>query len=335
MPERRIKRHAKTLGEFGRIERYFAPLAASLPGARGLRDDCATLAPPRGGVLVAKTDTIVATVHTLGDEKPGLVARKALRVNLSDLAAKGARPFAYLLSLSLPGGTHDAWVKGFALGLKRDQREYGLALAGGDSVTAPGPVSVTVTVLGHATSAVVPRRDAARAGDDVYVTGTIGDAALGLLALRGWLRGIAPRDGAYLAGRYRLPRPRLETGRALAPIVHAMMDVSDGLVGDLGHICKWSKLGAAVDWASVPLSKAARAALAHRPALRASVLGGGDDYELLFTAPPSAARRIAAAARRTGVPVARIGRMVEGGGVLVLDEKGRDVTPQHRGYEHR
>ncbi len=306
-----------------------------MPGARALTDDCATFAPPRGGVMVAKTDTIVGTVHTIGDEPPDLVARKALRANLSDLAAKGAKPFAYLLSLSVPSETSDAWVKRFAEGLRRDQRAFGLGLIGGDSVTAPGPVSVTITILGHAPRTTVPRRDGAKAGDDVYVTGTIGDAALGLLALRGWLRGISARESAHLADRYRLPRPRLEAGRELAHIVHAMMDVSDGLVGDLGHICKWSRLGAQIDWPSVPLSRAAKAALKYRPALRSAVLSGGDDYELLFTASPWAASLVAAAARRAGVPVTCIGRMVKGKGVCVLDDKGRNITPSHGGFEHR
>ncbi|MGQ0678012.1 MAG: thiamine-phosphate kinase [Rhodospirillales bacterium] len=323
------------LGEFGRIERFFAPLSASFSGAKALTDDCATFAPPRGGLMVAKTDTIVGGVHTIGDEPADLVARKALRANLSDLAAKGARPFAYLLSLSVPSETADAWVKRFAEGLKRDQREFGLVLVGGDSVVAPGPVSVAITVLGHAPRGDVPRRGDARAGDDIYVTGTIGDAALGLLALRGRLRGIPSQAGAFLADRYRLPRPRLEAGRALAPIVHAMMDISDGLVGDLGHICKWSRLGATIDWPLVPLSPAAKAALGYRPALRATALGGGDDYELLFTASPRAAGRVASAARRAGIRVTRIGRMAPGRGARVVDAAGGDITPARGGYQHR
>ena len=335
-PSRRRKTpRRRGLGEFGRIERYFAPLSASFPGARHLTDDCATFAPPPGGVLVAKTDTIVVGVHTIGDEPPDLVARKALRANLSDLAAKGAQPFAYLLSLTTPRDTTDAWIRRFADGLRRDQREFGLALIGGDSVTAPSPASVTITALGHAPRASVPRRDAAREGDDIYVTGTIGDAALGLLVLRGWLRGLKTRASAHLANRYRLPRPRVAAGRALAHLAHAMMDVSDGLAGDLGHICKWSRLGAVIEWPLVPLSPAARAALALRPALRTTVLAGGDDYELLFTASRWSAPLIATAGRRSGVRVTRIGRMVKGRGVSVIDAAGRDITPARGGYEHR
>ena len=342
MPRRRADRG---LGEFGRIARYFAPLAAGFPGADRLRDDCAVLPPPRG-LLVAKTDTIVEGVHTVGDEPADLVARKALRANLSDLAAKGAVPVAYLLSLTVRRDMPDAWVRRFAAGLKRDQRAFGIGLIGGDSVVAPGPVSVTVMMLGRApgpgsgsasgpaAGRAVPRRGDARAGDDIYVTGTIGDAALGLQVLRGWLRGLKPRARAFLIDRYRLPRPRLKAGQALAGAVGAMMDVSDGLVADLGHICKWSGLGARIDWPSVPLSPAGRAALRHRPSLRALVLGGGDDYELLFTARPGAAGRVRAAARRAGMAVTRIGRMIPGRGVRVIDATGRDVTPAHRGFTH-
>ena len=330
MPRRSADRG---LGEFGRIARYFAPLAAGFPGADRLRDDCVLLPPPRG-LLVAKTDTIVEGVHTIGDEPADLLARKALRANLSDLAAKGAVPIAYLLSLTVRRETPDAWVRRFAAGLKRDQRRFGIALVGGDSVVAPGPISVTVMVLGRKAGRRVPRRGDARAGDDVYVTGTVGDAALGLQVLRGWLRGLPPRARAFLIDRYRLPRPRLEAGRALDGAVHAMMDVSDGVVADLGHICKWSGLGARIDWPKVPLSPAGRAALTLRPSLRALVLGGGDDYELLFTAPRRAAGRVRNAARRAGIAVARIGRMVRGRGVRVIDAAGRDVTPAHRGFKH-
>lgn len=331
-PRRRAK---PGLGEFGRIARYFAPLTRSFPGADLLRDDCAVIRPPRGHALVAKTDTITATVHTIGNEPPDLVARKALRANLSDLAGKGAYPHLYLLSLSTPRGTPDAWIKRFARGLARDQREFGVVLAGGDSVSAPGPVSVTITVLGTGPSAGIPRRGDAKAGDDIYVSGTIGDAALGLLVLRGKLGGLSRSARAYLVNRYRLPRPRLDAGTALRGAVNAAMDISDGLVGDLGHICKWSRLGAVIEWRRVPLSPAARRAEKTDPRLSARILGGGDDYELLFTASRAASDKIAAAAKRVGVPLTRIGRMTKGRGVRVLDARGRDITPRHRGYEHR
>lgn len=333
---KRERRLGSTLGEFGRIARYFAPLAAGMPGAAGLKDDVATLAVPPGEMLVAKTDTIVDTVHLLGDETPQLIARKALRVNLSDLACKGARPIGYLLTLSLPASVDDAWVKAFAGGLAADQKEFGIGLLGGDSVSTPGPLTVTVAMLGAASA--VARRADARAGDDVYVSGTIGDAALGLLALRGKLKGLPARARKFLIDRYRLPQPRIAAGRALRGIVHAAMDVSDGLVGDLGHIANHSGLTATIRWHDVPLSPAARQALAGAgagaAALRDAVMGGGDDYELLFTAPPNARPRISAAARAAGLPLTRIGTMSAGKGVRVVDEGGRDVTPKVGGYRH-
>ncbi|MCC7048391.1 MAG: thiamine-phosphate kinase [Alphaproteobacteria bacterium] len=323
-----------SLGEFGRIARYFAPLAASMPGAAGLKDDVATLALPPGQLLVAKTDTIVDTVHLIGDEPPELVARKALRVNLSDLAAKGARPLGYLLSLSLPVSVDDRWVERFAQGLAADQAEFGLGLLGGDSDRTPGPFVVTVAMLGTVAASRIPRRGDAQAGDDIYVSGTIGDGALGLKAVRGQLPGLSADAQAFLADRYRLPRPRLKLGQALGGIVHAAMDVSDGLVGDLAHICKHSGLGATLRWEDVPLSPAARQAVAADPALRETVLGGGDDYELLLTAAPDDGPRILAIAREAGVPLTRIGAMQRGADVRVVDAQGRNATPKVGGYTH-
>ncbi|MCC6470782.1 MAG: thiamine-phosphate kinase [Alphaproteobacteria bacterium] len=325
---------ASSLGEFGRIARYFAPLASSMPGAAGLTDDCATIEVPPGRMLVAKTDTIVDTIHLVGDEPADLVARKALRVNLSDLAAKGAVPLAYLLSLALPASVDDAWVARFAQGLAADQAEFGLGLIGGDSDRTTGPFVVTVAMFGTVPAGAIPRRGDAKPGDDIYVSGTIGDGALGLKAVRGQLPGLSQEARGFLADRYRLPRPRLALGQALAGIVHAAMDVSDGLVGDLAHICKHSGLAAALRWENVPLSPAARQAVAAEPRLREAVLGGGDDYELLLTAAPDAASRLAAASSRAGVPLTRIGTMAAGQGVRVVDADGRDVTPKVGGYRH-
>lgn len=350
---------ATPLGEFGRIARFFAPLAKKAPGAAGLQDDCAVLAVPAGRLLVAKSDTIVDTIHLLGDEPPDLVARKALRVNLSDLASKGAEPLGYLLSLSLTRDIDDRWVALFARGLAADQKEFGLALLGGDSTHTPGPVTVTVTMLGtvaaksrrpHLAQAIARRGDA-RPGDDVYVTGTIGDGALGLIAARDDLPALSPAERDYLVDRYRLPQPRLAAGRKLAGLVHAAMDISDGLVGDLAHVCKHSGLDATIGWEDVPLSVAGRDVLTEAAELgpqaagfsaaelRDAVLTGGDDYELLVTAPRSAAPRIARIARDTQTPITRIGRMAERRSkspqVRVIDAGGNDRTPRGEGgYRH-
>lgn len=312
-------------GEFELIERYFAPLARGFPGAYGLRDDAAVIAPAPGHELVAKTDAIIAGVHFLPDDPPELVARKALRVNLSDLAAKGAIPRAYMVDLMLPRTLDEAWVAAFARGLAEDQDEYAVHLIGGDTDSTPGPVTIAVMAFGEVPAGRMIRRAGARAGDTIYVSGTIGDAALGLEALRGALPGLDARVAGFLAGRYRLPQPRVALGARLAGLVSAAIDVSDGLVADLGHLCEASQLAAVVESSRVPLSPAAQAVLAARPELIGTVLTGGDDYEILFTAP----------AQAPGVPGTPIGRMEAApAGVTVLDRRGQRLALARAGWSH-
>jgi thiamine-monophosphate kinase len=317
-------------GEFAAIARYFAPLATH-PGAFGLKDDLAWLAPRFGRRLVLKTDAVVVGVHTLPGDPPDLIARKALRVNLSDLAAKGARPLGYMLALILPADTKGAWLARFAAGLGADQKAFGLPLLGGDLTRTPGPPTISITAIGEAPARLPLLRAGARRGDGVFVSGTIGDAALGLLALKGELRGLAKPHRRYLAQRYHLPEPRLALGRAIAPLASAAMDISDGLVGDLGHICAASNCGAEIDLAAVPASPAAKAAGAGHALRR---ITGGDDYELLFTAPAKAEPGLRAAARKAGVPITRIGHIVARAGVRVLAPNGRVVPIQAGGWEH-
>ncbi len=334
----------KPLGEFGRIAQFFAPLSKGAAGAANLADDCALLKVPAGRLLVLKTDTIVDTIHLLGDEPPDLVARKALRVNLSDLASKGAQPLGYLLALSLATGTMDHWVELFAKGLAQDQQEFGLHLLGGDTTHTPGPTTISVTIFGSTTARTIPRRGDAKPGDDIWVTGTIGDGALGLLAARDGLPGLARAHLDFLVDRYHLPQPRLAAGRALAKIVHAAMDVSDGLIGDLAHIARHSGLDAELRWEDIPLSPAGRLALlldakGADASLANQVLTGGDDYELLVTAPASAAKRIQKIAHDSDTPITRIGRMgrrkTKAPKVRVLDAEGNDRTPAGEGaYRH-
>jgi len=287
--------------EFALIERYFRPLAG--PAALGLADDVALLRPPAGTDLVLSADAMVAGVHFLPDDPPDLVARKLLRVNLSDLAAKGAAPLGYLFTIAAPAGTDDAWFAAFTAGLAQDQKDFGLSLLGGDSVATPGPLSLSLTILGTVAPGRAVLRRGAAAGHGVFVSGTIGDAALGLEVLQGRL---ADPSG-FLAQRYRLPEPRL--GLELADFAAAAMDISDGLVQDLGHLCRAGGVAAAIDAAAVPLSAAAAAA---GPDWLARRLTGGDDYELLLAVPPEAESRLAAAASRLGVPLTRIGRFMPG-----------------------
>lgn len=322
-------------GEFERIATFFAPLTENMPGALGLRDDAAVLEPSSGCDLVVTTDTVVETVHFVGDEPASLVARKLLRVNLSDLASMGARPYAYTLNVAFPDKVDDAWLADFVAGLAADQGEFGIALVGGDSVSTVGPITLTITAFGEVASGTALRRTAAHAGDLVYVTGTIGDGALGLSVLRGEISGLAPAQEETLATRYQLPQPRLGVGQALCGVASAATDVSDGLVADLGHIADGSSLAAVIDAAKVPLSDAARAVLADDPARLETVLTGGDDYELVFAVPPNGKDRLDAIASKTKVTLTQIGVFEPGAGVRVRGPEGTDLDLSKTGYSHQ
>jgi thiamine-monophosphate kinase len=319
----------KPLGEFGRIAKFFAPLATT-PGALGLTDDAALVDCPPGERLVVTVDAMVEGVHFLPDDPPDLVARKLVRVNLSDLAAMAARPVGYFLTTALPRSRGDDWLERFAQGLAQDQAEFGITLLGGDSVSTPGPVSLTLTAFGRIAAGGEVRRGGAGPGDLVFVSGTIGDGAFGLEAARGELDGVLPADAvAYLADRYRLPRPRTGLGPRLSGLATAMMDVSDGLAGDLGHICAVSDVAGVIEAAGVPLSPAAA-----RLGRIETALTGGDDYELLFTAPCERRDAIDRAAAAAGVPVTVIGRIEAGQGVRVLDAAGAEMTLAGQGWRH-
>src|SRR5690348_39338 len=312
---------AAPIGEFERIARFFAPLAA--PGALGLTDDVALIDGPDGDEYVLKTDAIVEGIHFLPDDPPDLVAKKLLRVNLSDLAGKGATPVGYLLMTALPRSRDENWLSAFAAGLAADQSAYGMGLLGGDSTATEGPATLSATVIGRVARGRAVLRSTAKPGDLVYVSGTLGDAALGLLALRGELAGIEGEQRAFLADRYRLPQPRLTLGQRLLGVAHAMMDISDGLVGDLGHICETSGVGAMIEAAALPLSLAARVVIGAAPERLSTALGGGDDYELLLTVPAGKAAALPMLAAETGVPLTRIGRIEVGSGVRVIDADGK------------
>ena len=316
---------AAALGEFDRIAKFFKPLAAGFPGALGLTDDAALISPGDGHEFAVTTDALVADVHFRSQDPPDLIARKALRVNLSDLAAMGAEPVCYTLATILPPSTDEAWLDGFVRGLAMDQAEFKIGLAGGDSVKTSGPATLSVTAIGRVETGRALRRSGARPGDRVYVSGTIGDGALGLAALKGR---IADDGNATLAGRYLLPQPRLGLGRALIGKASAALDVSDGLVADLGHIAETSGVRIVIEAEHVPLSPAAKAAVATDSRLIETILTGGDDYELAFTAPEELPGRLA------DVAVTCIGRVEGGGGVTVLDRQGRPVTLSAGGYRH-
>ncbi len=313
--------------EFGFIGRHFRPLAGA--GALDLRDDAAAFVPPAGRLLVAAADAMVQGVHFLPDDPPETVGRKLLRVNLSDLAAMGASPLGYLLTLALPPTIGDAWVAGFCEGLAGDQELFGLQLLGGDTTsTRQGPLVLSLTILGDAAPGRLLQRGGAAAGDGLWVTGTIGDGALGLAVLQGRLH----QEDGFLAGRYRVPQPRLEFGGQLAGIASAAIDVSDGLVQDCGHLCRASGVSASIQAELVPLSAPARAA---GPGWLETLLTGGDDYELLLAVPAASESDLLEVSARTGVAVSRIGTLQAGAAsVRVLDQAGLPLQLSRTGWSH-
>jgi thiamine-monophosphate kinase len=315
-------------GEFEFIARRLRPLATA-PGALNLIDDAALLDPAQGQQLVLTKDAMVAGVHFLEGDPPGQIAQKLVRVNLSDLAAMGAAPLGYLLALARPKEIADEWLAEFCAGLAADNAAFGIALLGGDTVSTPGPLTLSLTAIGEVPKGAALLRSGTKPGDDVWVSGTLGDAALGLKVLRGELE--VPEDArAHLIERYRLPRPRLALGEALRGIASAAIDISDGLVADLGHILEASAVGAELRADQLPLSAAARDV----PGARDSALAGGDDYELLFTAPDERRAEIAALARRLDLPLTRISEIRGGADLSILDAKGQAIEPASKGWQH-
>jgi thiamine-monophosphate kinase len=323
-------------GEFDLIARYFAPLAAKAPGALGLKDDAATFQPPAGMELVFTTDALTADLHFLRSDPPDLIARKMLRQNLSDLAGKGAKPLGYLMTAALDDGIDEAWIAKFADGLAQDQAAFDIALWGGDTTSTPGPLALTATLVGAVPDGRALRRNGARPGDRVLVTGTIGDGFFGLAAHRGELPDLAEPVRRFLAQRYVLPQPRLALGRMLAEqgLAHAGMDISDGLAADLGHMCAASGCGAEVAVASVPLSDAVADLVAADPSLIAAAITGGDDYELLLAVPPESVSDVLTAARQAQTPIAEIGAFVADAGLTFLDRDNQPLAFEKAGFTH-
>ena len=299
-------------------------------------DDASIVQVPQGYELVQSIDTQVADVHFPASAPAQLIAQRALRCAISDLAAMGAVPRFYTLALALSDDVSDDWVQGFAGGLKAGQERFSIMLVGGDTVATPGPITITLTAFGEVARDHELRRSGAGIGDGVFVTGTIGDAHLGLASLRGALPGLSDPARAHLVRRHQLPDPRTEIGPALAGVASACVDISDGLVQDLGHIASASGVSICMEAEQVPLSDAARQAIGLVPEYMETVFSGGDDYELAFTAPEHAAEKIAELAKKTGVPIQRIGTVEKHTNrpVMVLDAKGRDVTPEKGGFSH-
>ncbi|MCF6195626.1 MAG: thiamine-phosphate kinase [Emcibacter sp.] len=317
-------------GEFDLIARYFAPLAGSDAPAYGLSDDAAILSPPAGYDLIFTKDALVADVHFFSDDPAGLVAQKALRVNLSDLAAMGAKPLGYLLALSLPKNMNEieSWVSDFTAGLKKDQNEFGWSLLGGDTVSTSGPLTLSVTAIGTVSKGTALRRSGAKVGEGIYVSGTLGDGALGLKCLKDNI------DSPSLIKRYHLPTPQLALGQKLSGVASSTLDISDGLAGDIAHICGLSGLGASIESKLIPVSDAAGKILESFPAYNDLIWNGGDDYELLFTAPDHMAEKIKDISASLMLPLTRIGHMTEKPEIVILDDKGKNLLQGQRGFRH-
>lgn len=327
--------------EFSLINDIFAPLTQSYPSAFDLKDDAAVLSSQPNKDLVVTADTLVAGVHFFEDDSPVDIGHKALAVNLSDLAAKGATPKAYMLSIALPKtqAHQREWVQAFANGLKALQEQTGCSLIGGDTVTTSGPLTISITAFGETEQGGMIQRSSAQVGDHIYVTGTIGDAALGLQVRRqdSALKEVAlshnHRD--FLLQRYLRPTPRLALGCRMKPCVHAAMDISDGLIGDLQKLCAASGVDAAVYLEKVPLSAAANDASAQDPKMFETLVTGGDDYELLVCVPPEKSKMFAQLSLETHTPVSNIGAITpKNKGVQVFSPSGELVHFAKAGFEH-
>lgn len=313
--------------EFELIARHFT---RPTPGAvLGIGDDCALLRPASGCELAVSKDLLVEGRHFLAGTDAMRLGHKCLAVNLSDLAAMGAMPRWVMLGVALPAADED-WVEAFARGFFGLADRHHVELVGGD--TTRGPLTVSVTVFGELPAGTALRRDAARQGDDIWVSGTTGEAALGLAHLQGRTQ-IAPPLLAHCLDRLEQPWPRLEPGLRLRGVAHGAIDVSDGLLADLGHILARSGVGAELELPRIPVAPALRAC-ADAQLARDCLLAGGDDYELVFTAPVAQRAAIEALSFEPALPLTRIGRVVEGAGLRLLDAQGRDVVQARRGYDH-
>ncbi|MHB8269051.1 thiamine-phosphate kinase [Bradyrhizobium sp.] len=315
------------------ISRYFRPLATD-PRAFDLTDDAAILGSSADD-LVVTTDAIVEGVHFLADDPPDTIARKALRVNLSDLAAKGATPAGFVLTLALRA-PDDAWLTPFARGLGEDAAHFQCPLLGGDTVSTPGPLMISITAFGRVPPGKMVRRSGAKAGDRVAVSGTIGDAALGLDRLKGGAAAALGGDEReMLIGRYRVPQPRIALALAVRDHASAAMDVSDGLAGDLAKLCAASGVSAAIYAQSIPLSGPARELLSSGAVGIESIVSGGDDYEILCTVPENRFEAFAGAAMLAGVPVTSIGTIIAGIAVpRFIDGQGTEIVLPRLSYSH-
>lgn len=320
--------------EFDLIEELFVPLAKSHAGAAELKDDCATFSVSLGYEALYSMDTLVEGVHFFKDDPANLIAKKLLRVSLSDLAASGGVPKGYLLALSLPADISYEWLQSFAAGLADDQAGYNITLLGGDTTSTTGSLTLSLTAVGEIPAGRAIRRSGAVVGDDIYVTGTIGDAAIALRLFEEIGREAAYNKYPALCDRYVLPQPRTALGPLMVGTASACVDVSDGLLADLDHICDASGVGATIFQCDIPLSSSAASILGDNPEYWRSVFGGGDDYELLFSAGSINKELVQRLGDQAGTSVTPIGSIIPEKGISILDSKGKKLTIKNTGWNH-
>ena len=318
--------------EFQIIEDYFSSLAGE--GSHGLRDDAAELVPKPDHSLVITQDAIAEGVHFFPEDSPDLIARKAVRVNLSDLAAKGADPLSISVALGLGKNWNEAWIRAFAKGLAEDCETFGISVSGGDTFQTGGGFVISVTAIGEVMTGEYVSRLGAQSTDLLYVSGTIGDGALGLLVKQNAIMGISPEEEAYLADRYMLPRPRVELAGFIRRYASASMDISDGFVGDLQKLCSASGVSAEVELRNIPFSEAASSVFKLESDYIQKALTGGDDYEILFAIPQSDRRVFEVAVSGLDIPVTCIGSFGGGDGVIVIDNADSVMEFPVTHYDH-
>lgn len=321
--------------EFDLIAKYFAPLSGE--GAFGLLDDAAILSIPDGKKLVVTQDALAAGIHFFADDLPRLIAKKALRVNISDLVAKGAVPFAYSLALGLDENWTEKWIAAFTKGLAEDQAGFEMVLTGGDTYRSPGGTTISITAFGLIDEGDYTSRLGAGVGDGIFVTGKIGDAALGLTIKQGEIdsRILGKHEKSFLLDRYLLPQPTSMMASVIAEFASASMDISDGLIGDLQKLCKASNVGAEISVASIPTSSPVGKIIQILPEHLQTALAGGDDYELLFTVPQNQITEFLAATYLMPISLSKIGVVKDAkDSVVLIDNDGSQVSFENTSYKH-
>ena len=319
--------------EFKWIKKFFSPLCKNGVNESFLDNDAALLKLSSLKNLVVTTDSLVEKIHFDSKDNPQLIAKKLIRINLSDLAAMGSSPIAYLLNLALPKKITNRWLDRFSLGLREDQEKYNIFLAGGDTVATRGPVVLSITAFGSNQKGLCHKRSGAKVGDSIFVSGTIGDSALGVRSMKKRIS-IPKKNKDYLAQRYLLPEPRIFLGKALLSIANSAIDISDGLSQDINHICMNSGIGAKLFFSKVPISPSARIFLEKYPKFKEKILNGGDDYEIVFTANAKCESKIQTISKKSNVKITKIGLMTKDQRLKILDDQGNAIKIKHLGYQH-